>query len=186
MNNSASNVESSKIHHDVQFHQHSKLRTYGFAILIIVGIGGLAVAGVGLGCFGSHRGWWQAGALSNLNQIHSITMMAAGGSGGTIFLIIGIVGSVKNNAKIGRGLNGLLTLKASPNQEIKSNEHQIALKFAHKMLEDHPEVKHTDFVGVVLQNEVSLVEMINLLRILKFLGFLIFSLNFGCQNLIEL
>jgi hypothetical protein len=68
----------------------------GFVIAIIVGIGGLAVAGVGFASFGSTQGWFAAGALSNLSQIDAIIMMAAGGAGGIVFLIIGIVGTVKN------------------------------------------------------------------------------------------
>ena len=68
----------------------SKGKTIGFAIVIILGLGGLAVAGVGLG------GYLQAGSLSSLGQVNSIIMMAAGGGGGIVFLIIGIVGSVKN------------------------------------------------------------------------------------------
>jgi len=55
-----------------------------------VGIGGLAVAGVGAG------GYFQAGALSNLGQVNAIIMMAAVGGGGLILLIVGIVSSVKN------------------------------------------------------------------------------------------
>jgi hypothetical protein len=68
----------------------SKGRTIGFAIVIILGLGGLAMAGVGL------SGYLQAGSLSSLGQVNSIIMMAAGGGGGIIFLVIGIVGSVKN------------------------------------------------------------------------------------------
>ena len=70
-------------------------KTYGFAIAIIIGIGGLAVGGVGVaGYFG--------GAISNLNQVHAIIMMAAGGGGGAILFIVGVVGTVKN-CKTGSG-----------------------------------------------------------------------------------
>ena len=70
-------------------------KTYGFAIAIIIGIGGLAVGGVGAaGYFG--------GAISNLNQVHAIIMMAAGGGGGAILFIVGVVGTVKN-CKTGSG-----------------------------------------------------------------------------------
>jgi len=66
----------------------SKLKTYGFIIAIIVGIGGLAVGGAGVaGC---------VGAFSNMAQIDAIIMVAVGGGGGIILLIIGIVGTVKN------------------------------------------------------------------------------------------
>ena len=68
----------------------SKGKTIGFAIVIILGLGGLAVAGLGLG------GYVQAGSLSSLGKVHSIVMMVAGGVGGIAFLIIGVVGSVKN------------------------------------------------------------------------------------------
>jgi hypothetical protein len=64
-------------------------KTYGFAIAIIIGIGGLAVGGVGVaGYFG--------GAISNLNQVHAIIMMAAGGGGGFLLLAIGAVKSVRS------------------------------------------------------------------------------------------
>jgi hypothetical protein len=49
------------------------------------------VAGVGVG------GYLQVGSLSSLSQVNSIIMMTAGGGGGIIFLIIGIVGTVKNH-----------------------------------------------------------------------------------------
>ncbi len=65
-----------------ELHLPFKFKTYGFVIAIIVGIGGLAVVGVGL------SGYLQVGALSNLGQIHSIIMMAAGGGGA---LLIGAI-----------------------------------------------------------------------------------------------
>ncbi|HEY4832974.1 MAG TPA: hypothetical protein VIH61_10495 [Waddliaceae bacterium] len=73
----------------------SKLKTFWFAIAIIVGLGSLAAAGVGLG------GYLQAGSLSSLGRVNSIIMMTAGGVAGIVFLIIGIVGSVKNRQKSG-------------------------------------------------------------------------------------
>ena len=70
-------------------------KTYGFAIAVIIGIGGLAVGGVGAaGYFG--------GAISNLNQVHAIIMMVAGGGGGAILFIVGVVETVKN-CKTGSG-----------------------------------------------------------------------------------
>ncbi len=66
----------------------SPCKTLGFALLIIVGLGGLAVAGVGLGSLGAHQGWWQAASLSQLTQTHSIIMMAVGGVGGIACLTI--------------------------------------------------------------------------------------------------
>ena len=68
--------------------QPTKLKTYGFAICIIAGIGGLAVGGVGVAGY--------LGGISNLNQVHAIIMMAAGGGSGTLLFIIGVVGAVKN------------------------------------------------------------------------------------------
>jgi hypothetical protein len=66
------------------------LKTYGFAIAIIVGIGGLAVGATGL------AGYFHVGALSSMAQVDAIIMMAAGGGGGIILLIVGVVGTVKN------------------------------------------------------------------------------------------
>jgi len=68
----------------------SNAKTIGFAILIILSLGGLVVAGIGLG------GYLQVSALSSIGQINSMIMMAAGGGGGILLLITGIVGSVKN------------------------------------------------------------------------------------------
>jgi hypothetical protein len=75
----------------------STLKTYGFIIAIIVGIGGLAVGGAGV------AGYFHVGALSNLAQIDAIIMMAVGGGGGgggVILLIVGIVGTVKNRKAV--------------------------------------------------------------------------------------
>src|SRR6478609_8544613 len=79
----------------------SKGKTIGFAIVIILGLGGLALAGEGLG------GYLQAGSLSSLGQVNSMIMMAAGGGGGMLFLIIGIVGSVKNRQTSSHQQNSL-------------------------------------------------------------------------------
>jgi hypothetical protein len=68
----------------------SKWKTYGFAIATIVGIGGLAVCGVGV------VGYFHVGALSNMAQVDAIIMMAVSGGIGAILLISGIVGTVKN------------------------------------------------------------------------------------------
>ena len=70
-------------------------------VLILLGVVVLGGAGVGLASFGIHQGWWAAGALSNIPQIYSIVMMAAGGAGGIILLIGGIVGTVKSGCKGG-------------------------------------------------------------------------------------
>lgn len=75
----------------------SKWKTLGFAIVIILGIGGLAVAGVGLGGLGAHQSWWQVGALNHLGQFHSIILMSAGSGIGIALLTIGISQSVKHH-----------------------------------------------------------------------------------------
>jgi hypothetical protein len=72
----------------------SKGKTIGFAIVIILVLGSLAVAGVGLG------GYLQAESLSGLGRVNSIIMMVTGNVSGIVFLIIGIVGAVKNRQKI--------------------------------------------------------------------------------------
>lgn len=78
----------------------SKLETYGFAIAIIVGIGGLAAGAAGL------SGYFQVGALSNIAQVDAITLMAAGGGSGTILLIIGVFGTVKNRQAMSHQRHG--------------------------------------------------------------------------------
>lgn len=74
----------------------SKFKSFGFAVVIIFGLGGLAVAGVGVG------GLLSAGSLTTLGQVNSIIMIAIGGAGGIPLLIIGIVGFVNrcSNNKI--------------------------------------------------------------------------------------
>jgi len=67
----------------------SKTQILGFAVLIILGIGGLAGAGIGAG------GLFHAGALSSLGQVNSIVMIVIGGGGGIPFLAIGIICFVK-------------------------------------------------------------------------------------------
>src|SRR5262245_32562042 len=76
----------------------SKLKTYGFIIAIILGIGGLGVGGAGV------AGYFHVGALSNMTQIDAITMMALGGGGGVILLIVGLVGTEKNRQPLSHPL----------------------------------------------------------------------------------
>lgn len=85
--------------HNIVKNEPSEGKTIGFAIVIILGFGSLVVAGVGLG------GYLQAGSLSSIGQVNSIIMMAAGGGGGIVFLVVGIVGSVKNCQGSGRRQN---------------------------------------------------------------------------------
>ncbi|MEZ5315046.1 MAG: hypothetical protein R3E91_02390 [Chlamydiales bacterium] len=66
----------------------SKGKSYGFAILIIVAIGGLVVAGVGV----SHY----CGAISTLHQVHATMMIAVGGGSSFILLIIALAIKVRN------------------------------------------------------------------------------------------
>ncbi|MBI3901258.1 MAG: hypothetical protein HY324_03795 [Chlamydiia bacterium] len=85
MDNSASRVGSEGVKLGVSVpHSPSKLKTYGVAIAIILGIGGLAVGAAGL------AGYFHVGALSNMAQFDAIIMMAEGGGGGIILLIVGI------------------------------------------------------------------------------------------------
>lgn len=67
------------------------MKTYGFALAIILGIGGLAAGGIGLAGY--------LGQISHLDHVRAIIMMAAGGGGGIALFIIGVVGSVKNCKK---------------------------------------------------------------------------------------
>ena len=91
MKNSTSKVVSGGINlHVPASHSPSKLKTYGFAIAIIVGIGGVAVGAAGL------AGFFHVGALSNMAQIDAIIMASVGGGLGIILLITGVDGTVKN------------------------------------------------------------------------------------------
>ncbi len=81
-------------------YERSPCQTLAFALHIIVGLGALAAAGVGLGCFGAHQGWWQAASLTQLTQTHSIIMMAVGGAGGTIYLTVSIFENRHRNLPI--------------------------------------------------------------------------------------
>ncbi len=85
--------------------EKSNRKSIGFAVVIIVGLGGLAVAGVGLGRY------VQVGSLSNLDQVNAIIMMAAGGGGGILFLIVGIVGFVKNRKAYNNAYNTYQNIK---------------------------------------------------------------------------
>ncbi|MCC5832658.1 MAG: hypothetical protein JJU12_06410 [Chlamydiales bacterium] len=71
----------------------SKFKRYGFAIAIIMGVGGTAAGAAGL------AGYFHLGALSNMAQVDAIIMMAGGGGGGIIMLIVGVVGTLKNRQR---------------------------------------------------------------------------------------
>jgi|GEM_PF-6764953 len=66
-------------------------KTLLFAVMIIAGLGGFAAAGVGT------AGFFHAGSFSQLEQVHAIILMSAGGSGGLIFFLGGVFGLVKND-----------------------------------------------------------------------------------------
>lgn len=68
----------------------SRGREIGCAIAIIVGVGALVVAVIGLG---NHQGWWSVGAFSSTD---SFIMMGVGGGGGLILLITGAIYAVKD------------------------------------------------------------------------------------------
>jgi hypothetical protein len=83
-------TEEHSSNHTIVKNKPSTRKTIGFAIVTILGLGSLVAAGVGLG------GYLQAGSLSSIGQVNSIIMMSACGGGGIVFLVVGIVGSVKN------------------------------------------------------------------------------------------
>lgn len=64
--------------------------------LIILGVGGLAAACVGISSLGVYQKWWSFGGLSRLSQIDSIAMTAAGGGVGIVCLIPGIMIPMKD------------------------------------------------------------------------------------------
>lgn len=92
----------------------AKFRTLGFAVLIILGIGGLIAASLIGGLF-------HAGALSSLGQVNSMVMIIIGGGGGIPLLAIGIIGFV-NGHPCNRD-------KAAPNsmsEEKKQTQQKVA------------------------------------------------------------
>lgn len=58
----------------------SKCKALGFAIAIILAIGGLIVLGVSIASLGASQHWWEFNALSKLGTLGSIVMMAIGAS----------------------------------------------------------------------------------------------------------
>jgi hypothetical protein len=97
MNHSAARVGTGKIIDFPIKISSAKLKTLATALAIIAGIGGLVTAGVGLG------GYLQAGTgtLGSLSQLHAITMVVLGGSGGVILLSAGIIYRVKRHQRKG-------------------------------------------------------------------------------------
>lgn len=84
----SSSIRSTESTDFLYYKAPSKLKTYGFAIVIIVGVGLLITGGVGTAA--------HLGAISNLNQVQAIIMMSGGCAGGTILFIVGAVGTAKN------------------------------------------------------------------------------------------
>ena len=100
-----------------------KGKVMGFAIIIILSLGGLAVAGVGLG------GFLQAGALKSLGQIDAVIMMASGC--GTLFLSLvtmAIMACVKNSPR------------SSPQQQVTQEDTE-------QLLQQEPPI-HTHLKGI--------------------------------------
>ncbi len=100
----------------------SKFKTLGFAVLIIFGIGGLAVAGVGTG------GLLQAGSLTNLGQVNSIIMIVIGGMGGISLIVIGIVGFVNTCSSSNSRGNDKSTIQDTKRFSLKSEGKKKAEK----------------------------------------------------------
>ena len=120
------------------------MKTFGFAIAIIVGIGGLVAGGVGV-C-----GYFQVGSLSSLSQMHSIIMMSVGGGGGILLLIVGIVGSVKNYSKSnnntddGKPTGGNLTQtsqKETSAHEVEGTQNEQLEKERTKFIQEQTAIK---------------------------------------------
>lgn len=123
-----------------QTHLPSQGRQFGFAIVIILGIGGLIAAGVGL------AGYFQLGPLGHLNSTYTIPIMAGGSVGGTVLLVIGFVGimykqsdvrvasspfveSIKqyNNTTLQKGVSGVYVLsnETGISESIQTIEREI-------------------------------------------------------------
>ena len=90
------------------------------ALVIIVGIGGLVAAGVGVAAF------CQVGSLSQLSQVHAIILMAAGGGGGLLLIVIGSVVCHKNRTPKSQKeeLNSQSTHRQSTSDN-KNNTHSL-------------------------------------------------------------
>jgi hypothetical protein len=92
----------------------SKFKTFGFAVLIIFGIGGLVIAGVGTG------GLLHAGSLTNLGQANSIIMIVIGGVSGIPLLVIGIIGFVNTYSGSRGAIKDKTTIQDTNPQEEKN------------------------------------------------------------------
>ncbi len=130
MEGSTARIGSGEMMRDMRTDSPSQCKTYEFALIIIVGIGGLAVGGAGL------AGYFHVGALSNLSQVNAIIMMAAGGGGGMIFLVIGTVGSVKNHYQDSRQyiVDALNNLELAY-QDVGEGDPQKAIEYYNQALD---------------------------------------------------
>lgn len=105
-------------------------------VLILLGVMGIGVAAAGLASFGGHQNWWSAGALSQIEQIPGIAMMAAGGVVGFVCLTTGIVHFLKQNRidqeeKRIDGLNILFTKEFTQERlciRLKDNQHTFVMQ----------------------------------------------------------
>lgn len=77
----------------VREHQHL------FIALMIISVLSTALFVPGLVGLGAHNGWWSAGALNNLGQIGSITMMAMGGTGLVSLMIFGVIYAIRRHQR---------------------------------------------------------------------------------------
>lgn len=130
-------IKTDAIHSDSNTNKNesSKGKIIGFAIVIITGIGSMIVFGVGVGSY--------LGSIS-ISQGNGVIMAVTGGTGGIVFLIIGIVGSVKNcplkNKRQNKDINHIhsqqskgakitsVKLKPNPMQSITISNAQSALQ----------------------------------------------------------
>ncbi len=128
----------------------SEEKIIGCAITIILAIGGLVTAGIGAG------GYLQVGSLSQLSQMQSIIMMAAGGEGGALLLIVGITSAVKmcqqrgcriENEKPIIGENKTPVLKLRARKEITSAFGLCETKPNRSECSSHPREKHHSQIG---------------------------------------
>jgi len=116
MVNSTSAVKLSCLHQEGN--KSSKAKVLAFALLIILGIGGLAGAGIGA------SGLFHAGALSSLGQVNSIVMIVIGGGGGIPFLAIGIIGFVRwhpcSQSKVDTSIQADLNSKSEKKERVQT------------------------------------------------------------------
>lgn len=98
----------------------SPCQAIGFALVIILGVGSLAVVGAV---------YLKIGAFSTLAQVNAITLMTTSGAAGITLLTIGIVGSVKNcQTTASQEEEGELNVKRPEGQDDDSDTETIEEK----------------------------------------------------------